>query len=126
MSQRFPKSGKLCGQLRIQALYRQGKRFTQWPLRISYLPVAEEDTRVLIWAPKSLFKHAVDRNRLRRLMREAYRLEQAPLQESPLRYQIAFNYMDKQEQSQALIRKSMRKAIAKIVSSESTDANPTA
>lgn len=59
-------------------------------------------------------------------MREAYRLEQTPLQESPLRYQIAFNYMDKQEQSQALIRKSMRKAIAKIVSSESTDANPTA
>ena len=72
----FPKSEKLCGQLRIAALYKEGHRFTAFPMRVTYLqiPDSNEAPKVLIWAPKSLFKHAVDRNRLRRLMREAYRL----------------------------------------------------
>lgn len=109
----FPKHSKLCGQPRIQHLYQAGKRFVQWPLRVSYLPT-ETETQVLIWAPKSLFKHAVDRNRLRRLMREAYRAEQEPLQHSEQHYQIAFNYIDKQHQPLGVITKAVRKAIQKI------------
>ena len=79
----FPKSEKLCGQLRIKALYSDGTRFVAWPLRVTYKPLtapkalnseALSAPKVLIWAPKSLFKHAVDRNRMRRVMREAYRL----------------------------------------------------
>lgn len=116
MSNSFPKSAKLCGQIRISELYHSGRRFTQWPVRVSYRPI-EGDTRILIWAPKSLFKHAVDRNRLRRLMREAYRLQQAPLQNSTQHYEIAFNYIDKAEQPYAVIEKSIRKSIAKIVQS---------
>ena len=73
MDKRFPKHSKLCGQMRIAQLYHEGKRFVVWPLRVTYQAV-EDDTQVLIWAPKSLFKHAVDRNHMRRLMREAYRL----------------------------------------------------
>lgn len=113
MNNGFPKSAKLCGQIRISELYHTGRRFTQWPMRVSYRPV-EGETRVLIWAPKSLFKHAVNRNRLRRLMREAYRLQQQPLQESAQHYEIAFNYLDKAEQPYAVIEKAMRKAIRKI------------
>ena len=70
----FPKSEKLCGEQAVDHLYKNGKRFVVWPLRVTYLPVDQAPTQVLIWAPKSLFKHAVDRNRLRRQMREAYRL----------------------------------------------------
>lgn len=113
MNNSFPKSAKLCGQIRISDLYHTGRRFTQWPMRVSYRPV-EGETRVLIWAPKSLFKHAVDRNRLRRLMREAYRLQQEPLQNATQHYEIAFNYLDKAEQPYAVIEKAMRKAIRKI------------
>ena len=79
----FPKAEKLCGQLRIKSLYDNGKRFTCYPLRVTYIvkrpsnncqttikPLSNNrQTTVLIWAPKSLFRHAVDRNRLRRLMR---------------------------------------------------------
>ena len=112
MSNRFPKSQRLCGQLRIRELYASGTKFTVWPLRITYAPA--EETQVLIWAPKNLFHHAVDRNRLRRLMREAWRRNAAPLLESSARYQIAINYMDRKEQSYATIEKAMRKAIRRL------------
>ncbi len=106
----FPKHSKLCGQERIAQLYKEGKRFTAWPLRVTYMPT-ENQTQVLIWAPKSLFKHAVQRNHLRRLMREAYRLNQDQLNGT---YLLAFNYMDKEEQSYEVIEKAICKALKKI------------
>lgn len=111
----FPKSNKLCGQLRIAQLYKEGKRFTVWPLRVTYMPVTDSsspESQVLVWAPKSLFKRAVKRNHLRRLMREAYRLHQDIAGDG--RYQIAFNYMDKEEQPYGVIEKAICKALKKI------------
>lgn len=112
----FPKSAKLCGQVHIQELYKDGKRFVQWPVRVSFRPAKE--TKVLIWAPKSLFKHAVERNRLRRLMREAYRLEQY---HDDRHFEIAFNYIDKSEQPLMVIQKAIRKSLKKIYGYEKMD-----
>jgi len=105
---KFPKKDKLCGQLRIQQLYQTGRKIVVWPFRVSYLPSAT--TQVLIWAPKSLYKHAVDRNRLRRQMREAWRLSDKP----DSNYLLAINYMDKQMQPYAVIEKAMHKLIRKL------------
>ncbi|MBQ6790306.1 MAG: ribonuclease P protein component [Paludibacteraceae bacterium] len=119
MPNSFPKQNKLCGQLRIAQLYKEGKRFTAWPLRVTYMPIADTQlpTQVLVWAPKSLFKKAVQRNRLRRLMREAYRLNQDILQ-AP--YLLAFNYMDKEEHPYPVIEKAITKALKKIATQPPT------
>lgn len=110
MSNTFPKYERLCGQLRIASLYKEGRKFVVWPIRVTYLPHIE-NTEVLIWAPKALFKHAVDRNRLRRQMREAWRLNKSDLQHP---YTLAINYIDKQMQPYAVIDKAVKKAIKKL------------
>lgn len=82
-------------------------------MRVTFLPTTDT-TQVLIWAPKSLFKHAVDRNHLRRLMREAYRLNKDILLSSNQHFNLAFNYIDKQQVAYAVIDKAMKKALKRI------------
>ena len=128
MANSFPKHSKLCGKERIAALYKSGNRFTSWPLRVTWQKMPDFSpslegragvgfplSQILIWAPKSLFKHAVDRNRLRRLMREAYRLNQGILTSNFL---IAFNYMDKEVRSYAVIEKAVIKALKRIANAQ--------
>lgn len=111
MGNGLPKHSRLCGKMRIEQLYKEGQRFVAWPLRVTW-QATEDDTQVLVWAPKSLFKHAVDRNHLRRLMREAYRLHQDLLGDG--HYQIAFNYMDKEKKDFAVIEKAVCKALKRV------------
>lgn len=117
MSARFPKSMRLCGDLRIRDTQSQGKRYVAWPLRAHVLPAAGQ-TQVMIWAPKSLHKHAADRNRMRRLMREAYRLNCEPLKQLEAdgrAWHIAIYHMDKFLSDYSQIERAMRKLIAKII-----------
>lgn len=111
MKNTFDKQQRLCGQLRVKTLFANGKRLTAWPLRVTYLPLAGGETQVLVRAPKALFKRAVHRNRLKRLMREAWRLHQHEL---VVPMQVAFNYMDRTMQSYQVVERAMVKSIRKL------------
>lgn len=73
----FNKSEKLCHDVDIEALWKEGRRFTVYPFRIVCRERNEENygIKVLIIARKKQFRHAVDRNRWKRVVREAYRLQ---------------------------------------------------
>jgi len=76
----------------IEYLFKEGKVFNVFPLRVFYffdrdrhskaLEESKEKTflKVGVGVSKRHFKKAVDRNRIKRLMREAYRLQKLPLQ----------------------------------------------
>ncbi len=73
----FRKEERLCSKKRIDALFCAGNRsLAAYPLRAVYVMEEREGApvEVLISVPKRLFKRAVDRNRLKRLVRESYRL----------------------------------------------------
>ena len=71
----FRKSERLCSKKVIDALFASGnKSFSAFPLRVVYMERPEPVSQVLISVSKRHFKHAVDRNCVKRQIREAYRL----------------------------------------------------
>ncbi|MCC6541673.1 MAG: ribonuclease P protein component [Flavobacteriales bacterium] len=76
----FSKHERLTGRLRIAEVVEQGRSIQDPPIRLvgraMELPTTAR-AQVAFAIPKRYMKLAVDRNRMRRLMREAYRLDKA-------------------------------------------------
>ncbi len=84
MNFKFPPSEKLKSRKLIETLFAEGKNVKSFPLLLAYLPLEHEGDalfQVGFSVSKRKFKHAVDRNRVKRLMREAYRLNKNNLLE---------------------------------------------
>lgn len=78
----FPKKQRLKSKKIIKLLFDEGKSINAFPLKLIYLKAnLPEDVPVqtAVIAPKKHFKSAVQRNRIKRLIREAYRLNKASL-----------------------------------------------
>jgi ribonuclease P protein component len=65
----------------IDALFTSGKKLNVAPFRVYYsvLPAAETPLRFGIGVSSKVFKKAVDRNRVKRLARECWRLQKSSL-----------------------------------------------
>lgn len=113
----LPKYERLCGEIAVNQLFSQSKRFTAYPLRVHYaLRPNNAHTRFMVSIPKKLFKQAVDRNLLKRRIREAYRKYKPTLS-----IDIAFVYMDKEIGNTEAIEKAVKKAIDKITTTHSSN-----
>ena len=74
---RFPKSEKLCSKKDMEELFKKGSSHFLYPFKLVFLIKKTNQCvlpQVLITVPKKTFKKAVDRNRIKRQIREAYRL----------------------------------------------------
>ena len=75
----FRKRERMVSNLLIEALFENGssQSVSAFPLRAVYQTIARREghgpVQILISVPKKRFKHAVDRNRVKRQIREAYR-----------------------------------------------------
>lgn len=75
MEQGFSKSERLCSKAAIEKLMREGKKTNSFPFRMIWLEVSISNApvKILISVPKKIYKRAVDRNKVKRLIRETYR-----------------------------------------------------
>jgi len=81
----FRKDEILRKKKRIERLFAEGHSFFIYPFKIQYHVVSPEGTspvQVMFSVGKRSFRLAVDRNRIRRQIREAYRLNKHILYES--------------------------------------------
>jgi ribonuclease P protein component len=118
----FSKAEHLCGEKRITRLFTQGDAFIAYPLRVVFIIEPKKDTEeasVLVSVPKKRFKRAVKRNRLKRIMREAYRLNKQEiidkLEEKQLQLHVAFNYVSDDELDYATIEKKMKNSLQRLM-----------
>ena len=95
----FGKKEKLCSKLIIDELFRAGKSFKTYPIRVVYheLQLSDSPAKLLISVPKKRFGKAVSRNRIKRMIRETYRLNKSELMENWERsgkyFALAFVYI---------------------------------
>ena len=118
----FKKSERLCSRILMERLFQGGSRsVSAYPLRAVFLPVEQEvqsGVSVLISVPKKRFHDAVDRNRVKRQIREAYRkckhelVGQLVAREQGLL--IAFIYVSAQMEPSAYIEKRVKRLLDKI------------
>ena len=84
----FRKRERMTSNLLMEALFENGssQSVSAFPLRAVYQTIARHSdhgpAQILISVPKKRFKHAVDRNRVKRQIREAYRQHKQLLWES--------------------------------------------
>jgi len=124
---RFPKAERLKSRKQIDRLFADGKAFSVFPVRTIYqfAPAETGTLQVGVTASKKYFKRAVDRNRLKRLMREAYRLQKEELflqvKEARKAGSLFFIYTDKTIADFDTVRAAMAKCLqrlSKILQSE--------
>ncbi len=111
----FKKDEKLSSEKWIKELFAKGSSFYLHPFKVITLPHPNPTcpNQVLISVPARTFKRAVDRNIIKRRIREAYRLHKHELISNQKRL-IAYIYTAKEILPSALIHQKLPLTLAKI------------
>lgn len=94
----YPKREKLKSRKNIDLLFSEGKSVSKYPLRLVYSPIIDSDEKLKfgVSVSKKHFKHAVDRNYFKRVLRECYRLNKHLIHDNlDKKYAIMFFYQTK-------------------------------
>ena len=87
---------------------------TKYPVKLLWLPLDQQDTRAGFAVAKRNFKSAVTRNKIKRLMREAYRLQKQEIQVHDKTFTLLFLYIGKDVASYKTIDKAVLGALKKL------------
>jgi len=124
VNQTFPTIEKLKSKKLLDELFTSGKKLNEYPIKLVYKQLNFED-EVLIKAgvsvPKRNFKKAVDRNRIKRLLREAYRLNKHIIHnEFNEKYVCMFLYLGKDMPTFEVLNTKMVRLLNKLVEKENS------
>ena len=99
----YPKNERLKSKITIDLLFSKGKSVSKYPLRLVFVESdfgipedSDQKIKMGVSVSKKNFKHAVDRNYFKRVLRETYRLNQHILTENlDKKYAMMFFYQTK-------------------------------
>ena len=116
----FKKEERLCSKKTIDKLFAEGESFLAYPFKVVFLKTPlglKSPVQAGFSVGKRNFKRAVQRNRIKRLMREAYRLNKLELYEkiSTGRLAVFFIFIGKTVPKYPEVEKGMKNAIKKLV-----------
>ena len=127
----YKKKDKLKSRKQTQYLFSKGQSIQVFPIKLIYTieQTDPDDSNAMIQsdgilqagvgAPSRTFRKAVQRNRVKRLLREAYRLEKPnfinQLNLANKRLNLFFLYIDAQVLVQAEIQSKLREALAILI-----------
>lgn len=119
----FPLKEHLKSKSVIDSLYANGTSVTAFPLRAVFMeqPATQEPSAaILINVAKRRFRHAVDRNLLKRRIREAYRTGKHrfidTLENNGKKMAVAIMYIDTKPSSTEHLKRKMEKLLSGIIS----------
>ncbi len=96
----WKKKERLKSRKELEQLFEKGQRYTQHPLRMIFLFRQKPGLQIGVGAGTKFFKKSTDRNRVKRMMREACRLNKIPLEETLSQHQrglsVFFLYQGRQ------------------------------
>ncbi|WP_029034268.1 ribonuclease P protein component [Salinimicrobium terrae] len=122
MDESFGKKEKLKSKIIIDRLFAEGNSVKKYPLRLIYLPLEkapEKINKVAVSVPKRSFKRAVDRIKLKRLLREAYRKNKYLVTNNlPGQYAIMFIYTGREIWSYSELFRSSEELLKRFVEQE--------
>ncbi|MDT7828874.1 ribonuclease P protein component [Pricia sp. S334] len=113
----YPKNEKLKSRKLIDLLFAEGRSVSKYPVKLIYLKtVLPKDAKIQagVAVPKRNFKSAVKRNRIKRLLREAYRLNKHQVfNNSDGGFAFLFLYLGKEMPSYPEVENAMIKVLAR-------------
>jgi ribonuclease P protein component len=126
----FQKKDKLKSRKQTQFLFAKGQSMNAFPIKLIYTLESNEPGSVQagVGAPSRTFRKAVDRNRVKRLLREGYRLERPEFIASSvdalnkLRVNLFFLYTDATVISQKEIQEKIKQLLSRL--SEKINSTP--
>ena len=115
----YPKKDKLKSKKLIEKLFKEGKNISNYPIKLVYLKAhlpQDIEIQAGVTVSKKNFKTAVKRNRIKRLLRESYRLNKhVVFNNMEGSFAFMFLYIGKEMPQYHMVEESMKKILQKFI-----------